>query len=119
MMAGKTKLSSLLVAQINAFLHRYREELKNKPPSSNYPTISNNSLSTFNPFQTFSLGSGAAVPDPTTANALNTSTVVLRKKSSKKKKCAYSGVPLSNYRIQPNDVYAEVFDWICHYLWLK
>lgn len=107
--------SSLLVAHIKTFLEAYHNERKtSKKKSSNC-----NSSSSFDPFRDSSY-SGLSQRDPTTANAFNTNTVViLRKKPSSLKNSPFDGVRLSNYRLRPQDVQREVFDWVSHFLWLK
>lgn len=98
------------VSQVRSFLEMYLAELskKKKSNSSGGTTNSSSRPNSFN------------VPDPTTANALNTSTVViLRKKSSNLKNSPFDGIPLYNYRLRPKDVQPEVFDWVSHFLWLK
>lgn len=102
---------SLLVSQIKVFLEAYRNERKTSKKKS--PPAS----SSFNSFSSYFDSNFA---DPTTLNALNTSTVVLRKKKDNSlKNSPFDGVRLSNYRLRQQDVPREVFDWVSHFLWLK
>lgn len=105
------ELPSLLVSQIKSFLETYQtERINNKKKSSASPQSA--CLSHFD---------SANLADPTTANALNTSTVVIlrKKKSLSVKNSPFEGVRLSNYRLRLQDVQQEVFDWVSHFLWLK
>ncbi|UXI14818.1 putative inactive tRNA-specific adenosine deaminase-like protein 3 [Sarcoptes scabiei] len=104
-------VSPLLISKIEKFLISYQDDLKK--PKRIRPSHSS-------PFSSMMLAESlsSGVPDPTTANAFNTSRVVLRR-SANKPKSAYDGVPLSNYRLKFTDIRAEVFDWINHFLWLK
>lgn len=125
----RNSLSSLLISDIKNFLLNYKEEIiknrRNKSASSNVTTSMSGSSgfsssatqisSTLNSFINLSQA------DPTTINALSTGCVVLRKRNSNRKRLQspLDGVPLANYRLNKKDVQPEVFDWICHFLWLK
>ena len=106
---------SLLVTHIKTFLATYSSERRNSKKKPYAPA--SGGYSSFNSFSSFF---DSSLADPTTANALNTSTVVLRKKKDTSlKNSPFDGVRLSNYRLRPQDVPREVFDWVSHFLWLK
>lgn len=116
-MATTTNVSPLLCKRIRKFLIDYQCEIryrKMNPPSSSSAMKSNTYDSSSS-----RIFSSLMAADPTTANALQTSTVVLRKKNKNKKNSSFDGIPISNYRIHSNNLYAEIFDWIYHFLWLK
>nr|XP_046908741.1 flocculation protein FLO11-like [Dermatophagoides farinae] len=116
-MATTTNVSPLLCKRIRKFLIDYQCEIryrKMNPPSSSMKSNTYDSSSSSS-----RIFSSLMAADPTTANALQTSTVVLRKKNKNKKNSSFDGIPISNYRIHSNNLYAEIFDWIYHFLWLK
>lgn len=97
---------NLCKGQIKRFIDSFKDEALQKVFAANNEDKSNSFLRND--------------ADATTANALNTDTVVImRRKKPSLKKSPLEGVDLVNYRLKTQDVAYEVFDWVYHYLSLK